>query len=232
MAYTLLWVYQVEPEKTPAFEQAYGSAGAWAALFRKSPGYLRTELLRDQANPRRFLTMDLWTSQEAWRSFRSVYATEYERLDAECGGLAVRETEIGAFEPVTAGLRQRYATGTPWEPVVGYSRAVRTGSIIHVSGTTATDSHGHLVGIGDPRAQTLKAIDNIQSALAALGASLEDVVRTRIYVVNLDDWESIGRAHGDRFGAIRPATSMVEVARLILPDMLVEIEAEAILGNP
>lgn len=230
MAYVALWVFQVEPERTVAFEQAYGPAGTWVALFRKSPGYLRTELLRDHANPRRYLTMDFWSSQEVWRGFRSVFAAEYERLDAECAGLATREVEIGAFDPVTPGERQRFATGTPWEPVVGYSRAVRAGSIIHVSGTTATDSHGHLVGIGDPRAQTLKAIDNIEAALAALGSSLQDVVRTRIYVVNLDDWETIGRAHGDRFGAVRPATSMVEINRLILPDMLVEIEAEAICG--
>jgi enamine deaminase RidA (YjgF/YER057c/UK114 family) len=127
--------------------------------------------------------------------------------------------------------KQTYASGTRWEPLVGYSRAIRVGPFVRVAGTTATNEDGEIVARGDPYRQAVQVIENIRTALAAVGADLADVVRTRIYVTDISQWELIGRAHGEFFGEIRPATSMVEVSRLITPDVLVEIEAEAIVAR-
>ena len=224
---TIVWQFTARSGKEDEFERIYGSNGDWATLFRKADGYRDTELHRNREVPRSYVVIDRWASPEAFKGFKQQFKEEYRALDLRCEELTEKEEHIGDFTSVAGSVRQLVSSGSPYESKVGFSRAVRAGDFVSVSGT-APIKDGKAAHIGDAAAQARVCLEIIRKALEDAGTNLESVIRTRILLTRIEDWQSVAIVHGEYFGEIRPASTVMQVSRFIDPDWLVEIEADAI----
>jgi len=224
---TIVWQFTVKPGKEDIFERIYGSNGDWAVLFRRADGYAGTELHRNRNLSRSYVVIDRWESSEDFKHFKESFKDEYRALDVRCEELTEKEEHMGDFTPILGSTRQLISSGSPFERKIGMSRAVRAGSFISVSGT-APIKDGKTAHSGDAAAQARICLEIIRKALVDAGASLNHVIRTRTLLTRIEDWESVAKVHGEYFGEIRPANTVMQVSRFIDPDWLVEIEADAV----
>lgn len=226
---TIVWQFTVKSGKEEEFERIYGPNGDWAVLFRKADGYGGTELQKSREIPRTYVVIDRWQSSDAFKHFKERFKDEYRALDLRCEELTEKEEHVGDFSPIGAPARQLVSSGSPFESRIGMSRAVRAGSFISVSGT-APIKDGKAACVGDAAAQARVCLEIIRKALAVAGASLNNVIRTRTLLTRIEDWEAVGKVHGEYFREIRPANTVMQVSRFIDPDWLVEIEADAVVS--
>ena len=227
---TIVWKFTSKSGQEEEFERSYGPNGAWAALFRRGLGYRGTELHKSHEAPRSYLVIDRWESPQAFTNFKQRFAEEYRVLDLRCHDLTEREEHLGDFTSIAGHVRQLVSSGSPYENKIGFSRAVRVGPFVSVSGT-APIKDGKTACSGDTAGQARICLEIIRKALEDAGTSLRDVVRTRVFLIRIEDWESVARVHGEYFGEIRPAGTVVQVGRFIDPAWLVEIEVDAVVSG-
>jgi enamine deaminase RidA (YjgF/YER057c/UK114 family) len=226
---TIVWQFTVRPGREKEFEQIYGPDGDWAVLFRRANGYCGTELHKSRETARTYVIVDRWQSSTAFKSFKERFKDEYRALDIRCEELTEKEEHMGDFTPIAGHTRQLISSGSPYEGKIGISRAVRASSFVSVSGT-APIKEGNTAHIGDAAAQARVCLEIIRKALEAAGTNLKNVIRTRILLTRIEDWESVAKVHGEYFAEIRPASTVMQVSRFIDRDWLVEIEADAIVS--
>ena len=226
---TIVWQFTAKPGREEDFEQIYGPNGNWAVLFRRADGYRGTQLHKSRKVPRTYMVIDRWESSERFAQFKERFREEYRALDLRCEELTEKEEHMGDFTAIGGPVRQLISSGSPFEGKIGMSRAVRAGSFISVSGT-APIKDGKTAHIGDAAAQARICLEIIRKALEHAGAGLGNVIRTRTLLTRIEDWESVARVHGEYFGDIRPANTVMQVNRFIDPDWLVEIEADAVMS--
>jgi enamine deaminase RidA (YjgF/YER057c/UK114 family) len=226
---TIVWQFKVKAGKEETFERIYGPKGDWAVLFRKADGYGGTELHKNGEVPRSYIVIDRWDSPESFKRFKERFKEDYRALDLLCEELTENEEHLGDFTPIGGYMRQLVSSGSPYENKIGFSRAVRAGSLVSVSGT-APIKDGKASCIGDAAGQARVCLEIIRKALADAGTNLHNVIRTRVLLTRIEDWQSVSRVHGEYFGEIRPASTVIQVSRLIDPDWLVEIEADAVVS--